>query len=246
MTHGELKAAIEKLVSSYFGTASVVWGSVRGVKPTSPLIVLNLGAIRRHYLPIRVGVQGVPTDSYASTTTLQVDLYTQGKRVGEIPGVLSPHENTAVNDLTDFLNFLNSVWVDEWCDVHDVSLLANNVSDLTEVINDTSWDYRAFLEVEVGFTQTAVGGTATNYEGGVPFHSTGVPKYDDEGYALDRDGNRLPLPPLPLDPDGKPEYPPVEPTPSGGRTQENADNFTGWFEQVEKPEFVKEEPSNGE
>jgi len=96
----------------------------------------------------------------------------------------------------------------------------------------------------VGFMQNAVGFTNTNYEQGMPYHSNGSPMFDSEGYALDPDGNRLPDPPLPLDPDGRPIFPPATPNTSGGGTQELADEFTGYFEQVEI-EYKKGGPRHG-
>jgi hypothetical protein len=149
-----------------------------------------------------------------------------------------------VNDLTDFLNFLGSNYVDEWGSLHDISIHCCQVTDLTELISDTTWEYRAMTEIEIGFTQKAVGHTGLMHEAGVPFYQNGSPRYDIEGYALeetgglmrDEDGspNRLPL-----DKGGYPVLPAIAITPTGGRTQTLADLSTGWFEEVHKPEFVE-------
>ena len=141
--------------------------------------------------------------------------------------------------------------------------MGNAVNDLTELVNDTTWDYRAMTELVVGFTQGAVGYTGMMYENGVPHYENGRPMYDPEtgmplypngqpmydadGNPLDENGNRLPedvpapLPPLEFDEEGKPIMPKVTQTPSGGRTQELAGQYIGWFEQVDTPEFEKEE-----
>ena len=109
-----------------------------------------------------------------------------------------------MNDLIDFVNFINSAYVDEWSDTHDVSILANQVRDLTELTDDTTWDYRAMTELEIRFTQTAAGHGGFMYEGGAP---------------LDENGNVV---------SGSFAH-----TPSGGRSPEIADQSTGWFEHVE-------------
>ena len=242
MTYRQLRVALEKLVGSYFGTATIMWGKVKAVAPHTPLILLNLGDINRHYLPINETVNGVPLQVYASTTRLQVDLYTKGLPTSTEACIMAANENTAVYDLTEFVNFLNSGFSDEWCGENDVSLLANRVSDLTALINDTTWDYRAFTEVEVSFTQSTVGFAASMSEGGVPYHDNAVPKFDEEGYPLDREGNRIPdEPPLPVGEDGTPIFPEPEPSGSGERPPGLAEQSTGWFEKVELPKLIKEE-----
>ena len=248
MTQNELKRTLYNLVAEYFAGASITWGKVKAVSPNVPQVVLSMGGISRRYLPITRSANGVPVNGYPSQTTLQVDLYTKGAATNNDPGVIAAYENTAVNDLIDFLNFLNSAYVDEWGDIHDVSILCNEVNDLTELVNDVTWDYRAMMELEIGFTQSAVGHTGMMYEDGMPFYDNGAPMFDAEGYALDRYGNRLTdeygnlLPPLLIDPEtGRPIFPPPKPTPSGGRTSELAGRNMGWFEQVENPNFEKEE-----
>lgn len=240
MTQSELKQKLYDLASSYFGGATVVWGRVKLVRPQSPLIALTMGSIIRPYQPITQTVNGVPINCYPSKTTVQVDLFTKGARSANENDLTAAMENTAINDLTDFVNFLNSAYVDDWSWIHDVSILANTVQDLTQIINDASWDYRAMVELEIGFTQTAVGYSGTMYENGMPYYENGNPKYDSEGYPLDENGHKL------VDEDGNPLPPgalPYEPTTSGGGAQELADQSTGWFEQVET--IYEEESSNG-
>jgi hypothetical protein len=218
MIQSELKRKLHDLVRAYFGGADIEWGKVKSVNPMEPLITLTMGSIVRTYQPITQVVNGVPINCYPSKTTLQVDLYTKGAKTTNESGVTRAYENTAVNDLTDFLNFINSAYVDDWTGLNDISILANQVHDLTELINDTTWDYRAMAELEIGFTQTAVGYTGTMYENGT--------QYDEDGNPTSRP---------------KPQF---APTPSGGRTQDLADDFTGYFEQVETP-IYKEESNSG-
>ena len=208
MTHRELKKKLYDLVKSYFEGATVTWGKVSGsVNPKAPAVILSTVSLQRPYQPIKQTVDGVPVHCYPSKTTLQVDLYTKGAALnGGGAGMTAAHENTAVDDLVDFVNFINSVRVDDWSGIHDVSIMANTVQDLTELVNDTTWDYRAMVELEIGFTQTAVGHGGIMWEGGA---------------ASGEDGKPLA------------EQPEFTPTPSGGRSQEIADQSTGWFEQVE-------------
>ena len=222
MTQQELKKKLYDLVSTYFSGAGVSWSMTKKANPNSPMVALTMGTIYRHYLPTRGDVNGVPIDCYQCYTTLQVDLFTMGADRAGGESVTAERENTAVNDMADFVNFLNSVYVDHWCLLNDVSIQADRIHDVTQLANDSSWDFRAMVELAIGFTQNAVGYSATMYEGGV--------KYDESGN------------PIPTPPEQPP--PPVESTPSGGRSQELGDQYTGWFEQVET-EQVKEDLANG-
>lgn len=213
MTQNELKQLLYELISEYFSGASITWSKVKSVIPGSPQVVLNMGVITRTYRPFRQNVKGVFVDSYPSKTTLQIDLYTKGAAVNTDLEIESAYENTAINDLTDFINYLNSAYVDDWCERYDVSILCNHVNDLTELINTVTWDYRAMTEIEIGFVQTAVGHTGIMWE---------------KGKAYDEDGKALA------------EQPEFTQTPSGGRSKPLADEYTGWFNKVEGPEFIDE------
>jgi len=209
MTEREMKALFLTLVKTYFGSAEVIWGRSKVVHPKHPMVSLMAGPLVRNYLPITLDADGIPINCYPTKVTIQVDLFTRGAQRQDVTGVAvaSANENTSVNDMMDFLNFIGSAYTSDWCYEHDMSILENGpVRDLTQIINDTSWDYRAMTELDVYFTQNAVGYTGTDHELGVEYDPDGNPKPPGEGF---------------------------DETPSGGRTPELADEFTGWYEQVE-------------
>ena len=241
MTQSELKQKMYDLVTEYFGGATVTWGKVRLVSPGVPQVVLTTLPAVRTYHPVTVTPDGVPVNCWPSKITLQVDLYTKGRSLNDEPNTTATYENTAVDDLLSFVNFLGSPYVDDWSLVNDIAIHARQVHDFAEVNNETSWEYRAMVELELGFTESAVGYTGTGYESGITCWENGLPKYEPDGTPLDPDGN--PLPPE-LDENGDPipwpPLPPFAPTPSGGGTTTLADQFTGWFEAVDGPEQQKE------
>ena len=260
MTERELKKNLSGLVAAYFPLlhemGNIVWGKTKPVKPANPHVSVNLSGIKRPIRPMRIYVDGIVHDSYPSETILTINLITKGAPTSNEPNIISSNENTAVNDLTGFANFINSPYVDIWCARTGITLKANAVRDLTALTHGSSWEYRAFLEVNVGFVQYAAGHTGLNYENGVPLHPNGRPMfdgetgmplydngqqmYDNEGNPLDSDGNKLPegepLPPLPppsVNDNGIPLIPPLTPDSSGGGSQELADKATGYFTEVE-------------
>ena len=211
MTQRELKEKLYDIVAIFFAAldkkGSIIWGKTKPVNPASPMVSLGLAQVQRPYRPARRYINGIPYDSYPSNTMLSVDLFTKGAPATDEPNVTSRNENTAVNDLTDFANFINSVYVDHWSGRNGISLKVRTIQDLTALINDTSWQYRALLEIDVGFMQTSVGYTGTNFERGIEF---------------DRDGNPI-------------GTRPYVPNHSGGGSQVLADDFTGYFTEVEGP-----------
>lgn len=126
--------------------------------------------------------------------------------------MIAAAQNTAVNDLLDFVNYLNSAFVVNLCHNLDIDISINGtVNDVSDYINDTRWQYRAMAEFSVGFTQTAVGATGILLESSVKE----VPERPEETHIV-------------------PEW---QPTSSGGGYNKLAMETVGYFEDVE----IKEE-----
>jgi hypothetical protein len=155
MTPQALRHKLHDLVKSYFFAADVVWAMQGQVNPDNPTVLLKMLPVVRQPRPTRQDVDGIVVDSYPSKTTLQIDLFTQGAEPEEVEGVKQRWENTAVSDLADFVNFLGSVLVDHWCYANDVSIEASTIHDLTQLDNNITWEFRAMVELAVGFTQHA-------------------------------------------------------------------------------------------
>jgi hypothetical protein len=157
-------------------------------------------------------VNGIVFSSYPSETTLQVDLFTKGKF-----SEAQYAENTATSDLLDFVNFIDAPSTIEWSNRNDVSLrLLNGVQDLSEIINDSQWQYRAMCELAVSFTQWSAEYNGVLGEASIVFDENGIP------IDVIRENWRQ--------------------TASGGGTHELAGETTGFFEEV--PIARKEEITN--
>ncbi len=152
MQINQLKKVIYERIKLYWSGATVVWGMTDKVMPPAPLIVLRLGTVSRTSTPIIQSIDSIQFSAYPSEVTLQIDLFTRGNAVGD--GNEIYYENTATNDMLDFLNFLDSASSIEWSDSFDISISMNSgVQDLTEIVNDSRWQYRAMLEIKIAFTQ---------------------------------------------------------------------------------------------
>ena len=213
MTERELRQELDKLVAEYFAQlkeiGNIVWAKTKPVQPSRTYVSLYLSGIRGPSLPNRSYVDGIVHDSYPRETTLTINLFTEGAPTSDDPNIISSNENTAVNDLMGFVNFLNSVHVDHWRGRTGVVLKANEVKDLTSLTHGSSWAYRAYVEIKVGFTQNVAGHAGINFEGGIPLYPNGRPKYDaDTGMPLYDNGQPMydAGTGLPLHDNGQPMY----------------------------------------
>ena len=162
MKPAEVKRYFYELVSRYFSNANVVFGRQSNrAKSLLPLVALIPGNVKRPRDCCTHDINGVPVYYYPSQIEITIDLFTHGAPVGD-GGAIITHDDTAVDDLVGFQNYLDSRDALEWCQKHDLAITVNgDVQCLTGVVNDTSYEYRARISVIVYFTQVAVGNTAS-------------------------------------------------------------------------------------
>lgn len=217
MTLNQLKRVIFSHFSAYWGGAAVSWGATNKVKPSAPLVVLQLGTVTRAGQPITQMVKGVVFSAYPSEVSLQIDLFTKGNTV-DIPGGAYV-ENTATSDLLDFINYLDSPATVEWSSRNDIGVsLMSGVQDLSEIISDTRWQYRAMAEIRLTFTQWAAEYNGILNEEQIIFSDSGQPVG-----VIDANWQQ---------------------TASGGGTEELARTKSGAFEDVSVNQ-IQEEYVNG-
>lgn len=217
LTLNQLKQAIFSHFSAYWGGAAVAWGATNKVKPLAPLVILQLGTVTRATQPITQMVNGIVFSAYPSEAPLQIDLYTKGNTVSTPEG--SYAENTAVSDLLDFVNYLDSTATIEWSNQNNVGVsLMGGVQDLSEVINDSRWQYRAMSEIRLTFTQWAAEYNGVLNESSIIFNKNGVPIGVNNANW--------------------------QPTASGGGTEELARVKSGAFEETPINQ-IQEEYTNG-
>lgn len=155
----QAREALRRLVEFYFKNATVVYAkqSFR-VKPSKPLVTLSFGRVTRPNNPPTKLIDGHPVSFYPTTVQVQIDLYTKGKEKEIVKGLTPVMENTAAEDLLAFVNFINSGYATQYCHENDIAVVpSNNVQDLTDLINDTNYEYRAMVEVELRYTSIAAG-----------------------------------------------------------------------------------------
>jgi hypothetical protein len=175
MEVSEARNLFRKLTEQYFTQATVEFSKQSfAVKKDKPLVLLTFGSIERPLNPPTTIVDGRPVSFYPTTMTVQVDLFTKGRVRSIAKGITSAMENTAEEDLLSFVTFLNSPYSIQYCHNNDIAILVpNTVMDLTDLINDTNYEYRAMVEVELRFTTVAIGYTGAISANGVKKNGSG-------------------------------------------------------------------------
>ena len=194
MTYNDARSIIYDATVSYFANATVTMANTKQVKKTKPMVTMKFGALQDNSFPYEATYDGEPCDYYQLSN--------------------GGMENTAVGDLTDYVNYMTSKLMVTEFGRHDLTILtAGPVQDVSTIINDTSYEYRAMVEFDVNFTMATVG-----YGGILDESSVKVDEPDPE-----HPGQVLP-------PHIEPEW---AETDSGGRTAEIAEKTVGYFTQVE-------------
>lgn len=224
MTLTELKTAIRQLTELYFTGATVRYAKQSfTVKPEKPLVLLTVAPVSRPLNPPVKVIDGRPVAFYPASASIQVDLFTNGEQREVAAGYTSVAENTAEDDLLAFASFLNSEYATQWCHSRDIAVVVpSTVQDVTDLIHDTNYEFRAMMEVTVYFTMTAIGYTGT-------LATESVKHGESEGGDIQADDVTA------LEPE-------VKQTPSGGGNVELVAEESDYFTNVEiNDKLVKEE-----
>lgn len=238
-----VKAAMLELTQFYFKEATVMHGrQSHTAKQGKPLVTLYTGVVTRPLNPPTKIIDGRPVSFYPSTVMVQIDLFTMGQKKELAHGFTPVMENTAADDMMSFVNFLNSQQAVNYCHQKDIAIVVpNTVQDLTGLINDTAYEYRAMVEVVVYFTSMAIGYSGTLAESSLIKNSGssgGGSSGGSSGGSVDGSSGG----------DEAEDYilkPEVVVTPSGGGNIEVLTDEEGYFTNVEiNDKIVKEETEN--
>ena len=225
MRVSQAKELFRSLTKQYFANAEVTFArQSRAAKPQIPLVTITPGNVRRPLYPVYKEENGFLIGHYLSCISMTVDLFTHGQPVvDDETGNTVAFENTAMDDMLCFADFLNSQHTVDWCHEHDASILIDgDTQDLTGLVNDNNYEFRSQLAVLFFFTQKTVGHSTVLLEDSIRYPTeeidpeTGKPTSTDEGVTI---------------------VPKFEQTSSGGGTEALANEETGYFTEVE----IKEE-----
>lgn len=156
MNLGEAKLLLYETVARYHPGAVVVWEKTKGVTPRPPYITLGYGNINRSLF--RMSDEKGEHEYYEYSFTFEMNLYTIGKELKVNGAGIGAYENTAVEDLEEFIRFLDSEAITNELTQKGLSVFLNPpIRDLSELIGDTKFNYRSMAEFTVAFVGCADG-----------------------------------------------------------------------------------------
>lgn len=172
MNLGEVKQLIYEKVVQYHPGALVVWQKTKGVTPMPPYITLGYSNLERSLFPLSDDENEHRYYNY--TFTLEINLYTVGKERKVNGAGTVFYENTAVENLEEFVRFLDSEAITDELAMKEVTVvLTPPIRDLSELIGDTKFNYRSMAEFTVAYVGLADGGYGVRGSGTVPNSSGG-------------------------------------------------------------------------
>lgn len=141
----------------FFLSATVKFGKIGGVKTKPPVLVITPGNVKRSTHPILKNFDGVPAKFYPSNQPYTLNLYTMGNSI-DIQENETVYENSAISDMAEFINFLDSPEILGLCSKEDITIhLEGDIQDVSAFVNDVDVDYRAMCVLSVDFTQAVAG-----------------------------------------------------------------------------------------
>lgn len=125
----------------------------------NPLILITAGSVRRDRCATVHNFNGATVASRESSIVYTVDLYTDGREiVDEDTGYLLTRENTAMNDLLNFLDFLDSDRCLSILNRLNAAInIENDAQDMTGIVSDSNYEFRARADIRLYFTDPMIG-----------------------------------------------------------------------------------------
>ena len=159
MNFSTAKELFRTLTKEYFGnTATVIYANQsRQPKPKVPLVTIALGKPGRPLFAPVAEVDDTLVTHYPTSVRMDVDLFTNGREVVYQNQVIGT-EDSSVEEMYSFKDFLESEYTVDWCHTNDVAIgFDGDVIPMTGVVNDTTYEYRSRLTVIFYFTHKTAG-----------------------------------------------------------------------------------------
>lgn len=174
----EAKKYSRDIVATYFGDGHVFYAEQKMAKKPVPYLTVKFSGSgkSRSKITKHDRESQLFKDYWQANIKMELNLYTLGKNIA--PKDAEPvYENTAVEDMDDFMKFLCSDEIVEDMDRNNIVIAINGrIRDLSFLENDSEFRYRSMAEFDVNFIDSSYGAYGQNAIADLPNTSGGGTK----------------------------------------------------------------------
>ncbi len=156
MKLSQVRKRLYEITKMFFKEATVIWAEQVATKPPLPYVTIKTGSISKPLFPC---VDEETNERYYPCSTIaEVNLYTKGKPVKVGENTTGNYENTALDDMMEFVEFLESDAVIDIIAGYDLDIqLMPPVRDVSELMNDAKYRYRSMAEFTISYMEKVTG-----------------------------------------------------------------------------------------
>ena len=149
-----LKEFLYGTFQRFFGTTNMAWVGENSETPPLPLVTLRIDSLNKATFPFDEGFNedGQFIEYYNADTMLEVKAYSQGYVGNEEDGVIQSAENTVMNEMQQFANYIASHGIMKQLNEVNVQMTQEGpVRDTSLVKSGSRYEYSAMVEYRVHF-----------------------------------------------------------------------------------------------
>lgn len=156
MNLSQVREKLYEITAMFFAEATVIWAEQISTKPLVPYVTIKIGNISKSLFPYVD--EKTRIKYYPCSTIAEINLYTKGKLIHVNEKVTGNYENTALDDMMDFVKFIESETVTDIIVGYNLDIqLMPPIRDLSEIMNDTKYRYRSMAEFTINYMEEAKG-----------------------------------------------------------------------------------------
>lgn len=157
MNFREAKKYSRHIVAAYYGDGHVFYAEQKMTKKPAPYVTVKFNGLGKSRTKITKydKESQCNKDYWQANTKMELNLYTLGKNIAP-DGMEEQYENTAVEEIDDFVKYLVSDAISDSMVINDVVIaLDGNIHDLTFLLHESQFRYRAMAEFVITFTDSS-------------------------------------------------------------------------------------------
>lgn len=155
----ELKELLFSTCENFFGSTNIRWAGEASEAPPLPLVTLRTDSLNKATFPFdeKFNEEGQFVEYYNADIMFEVKGYSKGY-VGNVEDyVIKSAENTAINDLQQFADYITSIEMIEQLRKFNVSMTQEGpVRDTSVVKSGSRYEYSAMVEYKINFILDSV------------------------------------------------------------------------------------------